>query len=351
MKKLDVFITIFSLTMAVFFVRLFWQEYTRTLTKLNEEPVGFVIFKQRTAQRMFADRFVWDMLRQSSPLYNGDTIRTIQLSEVVIVLKDEVSKLTIFENTMIKIFYNDKEGATVDFSQGNLEINSGTARVTVVSGSSVITVEGQTDFILNEQGLSFSVLEGSVNMDGEEIEAGEILFIDHNGERIEAPAIADDSVTVETETTPTEIEVAGTSITPTPTAAQTATRALTPEERAKPFFDRGVQVFNREDFDSAIDEFTEAIQFNPNSAASYNFRGRAFLETGDLDRAQADFEKCIQLDPNIADAYAGIGNIYLIKGDNRAIERLENAVRLEPGNAQYRELLETARRREEISIE
>ena len=189
-KAIDLAIIILCLAGSTVSAITFWQVYNRTLSKLNEEPIGTVVFKQRTAQRRFADRFVWDRLKQLSPLYNGDTIRTIELSEAVISFKDDVSQLTIFENTMIKLFYNDKDGARVDFSGGNLEVSSGDASVTVVSGSSVITVEGQADFVMSDEVLSFSVLEGTVNFDGEEIESGEIIAIDQHGVRSIKPAIA-----------------------------------------------------------------------------------------------------------------------------------------------------------------
>ena len=70
---------------------LFWKEYNRTLTKLNEEPIGTIVFKKRTAQRKFSDRVVWDTLKQESPVYNGDTIRTIDQSEASITFRDQVT--------------------------------------------------------------------------------------------------------------------------------------------------------------------------------------------------------------------------------------------------------------------
>ena len=189
-KAVDLAIIILCLAGSTISAIAFWQVYDRTLTKLNEEPVGTIVFKKRTAQRKFEDRLVWDRLKQSSPLYNGDTIRTIELSEAVITFRDEISHLTIYENTMIKIFYDDKDGIRIDFSAGNMEVNSGLGGIIVTSGASTITVEGQADFNKSESGFNFSVLSGSANFDGEEVESGRILAMDQHGVRSIKPAIA-----------------------------------------------------------------------------------------------------------------------------------------------------------------
>ena len=189
-RAIDLAIIVLCLAGSVFSAITFWRVYDRTLSKLTEEPVGIIVFKQRTAQRRFEDRLVWDRLKQNSPLYNGDTIRTIELSEAIITFRDEVSGLIIYENTMIRIFYNDTDGVRVEFTSGNLEVNSGTASITVTSGSSVITVEGMADFTKSEEGLGFAVLSGSAVFDGEEIESGSIIAIDQHGVRDTRPAIA-----------------------------------------------------------------------------------------------------------------------------------------------------------------
>ena len=168
----------------------FWQEYNRTLTKLNEEPIGTIVFKKRTAQRRFIDRVVWDRLRQASPVYNGDMIRTIELSEAVITFQDEVTHLTLDENTIIQIFYSDLEGARIDFSGGNLEVNASSKKVVISSGSSAIIVEGQAKLNKSQEGFRLSVVEGQASYDGSKVEPGTILALDNKGERSTIPAIA-----------------------------------------------------------------------------------------------------------------------------------------------------------------
>jgi hypothetical protein len=189
-KLIDAAVILFCFVGSIASGTAFWSEYTRTLTKLNEDPVAVIVFKKRTAQRKFIDRVVWDTLKQSSPVYNGDTIRTIEFSEAVVTFKDEVTNLTLNENTLIQIFYNDIDGARIDFSGGNLEVISGESGVVITSGSSAITVDGQANFNKNEKGFNISVLKGEAGFNGEIIESGNILAIDANGERDTSPAIA-----------------------------------------------------------------------------------------------------------------------------------------------------------------
>ncbi|MDR2965483.1 MAG: hypothetical protein LBU88_06885 [Treponema sp.] len=189
-KAIDLAIILFCLAGSVTSGAVFWQEYNRTLTKLNEDPIGTIVFKKRTAQRKFIDRSVWDTLKQTSPVYNGDTIRTIEFSEVIINFKDEVTHLALYEKTLIQVFYSEVDGAKIDFTGGQMEIDSGSGSVTITSGSSAITIEGQVNLDKRSEGFSLSVLEGEASFNGEKIEAGNILTLNAEGERDNRPAIA-----------------------------------------------------------------------------------------------------------------------------------------------------------------
>ncbi len=117
----------------------FWQELNKTLVKLNEEPIATITFKQNTAQRKFSDDFVWDRLRQNSPVYNGDTIRTAELSEATIYFNDG-NIMDLSENTMARISLG-KEGETaVDFSGGQIAVQAAESGLTITSGSSVVDI-------------------------------------------------------------------------------------------------------------------------------------------------------------------------------------------------------------------
>jgi tetratricopeptide (TPR) repeat protein len=55
-------------------------------------------------------------------------------------------------------------------------------------------------------------------------------------------------------------------------------------------------------FNSALDEFTIAIAFNPNFAEAYYRRGKIRLSLNDQKGAYFDFAKALQLDPRLLSA-------------------------------------------------
>jgi len=189
-RAVDLLIILLCLAGSIASGSAFWKEYTRTLTKLNEEPVGTIVFKKRTAQRKFNDRLVWDRLRQTSPVYNGDTIRTIELSEAIITFRDEAAHIALNENTMIQIFYNEIDGVRIDLAGGSLEVISVSGSVLITGGVDEIVVEGRANLEKNKEGLSFSVLEGTASFKGERIQPGQAIVMDQAGGISRDPAIA-----------------------------------------------------------------------------------------------------------------------------------------------------------------
>jgi hypothetical protein len=132
--------TLFFLAVAGAALFFFYRDLTATLTRLNEKPIATVILRDRVVQRHFSDRLVWDMLRNGSPVYAGDTIRTADLSGVEIVFTNKDS-VELGENSMAQLFFG-KEGATVDISDGSISAKSGGGgkALTLVSGGKQIKV-------------------------------------------------------------------------------------------------------------------------------------------------------------------------------------------------------------------
>ena len=188
LARIDILIIVFCLVGAVIFSAAFRQEYFNTLVK-NEEPVGEITFKKRSAQRKFIDRGMWDRLKQSSPVYNGDTIRTIEQSEAVVIFQDQVTYLTLDESTMIQIFFDNISGAKIDFSGGNMEVVSENKNIVISSGDSTIVLDGQARMNKNEEEFVLSVLEGQASFDETKIEAGNVLALDAKGVIIIKPVI------------------------------------------------------------------------------------------------------------------------------------------------------------------
>lgn len=96
---------------------LFYNNFFRSLSKQNEEPLATITFKYKTAQRKFLGKVVWDRLRQNSPVYNGDIIHTSALSEATLWFSDGTS-MELSENTMAQVFVTDDGQLSADLDSG-----------------------------------------------------------------------------------------------------------------------------------------------------------------------------------------------------------------------------------------
>ncbi len=74
-------------------------------------------------------------------------------------------------------------------------------------------------------------------------------------------------------------------------------------ERAQDQIDRGAASFQQGDYDAAIDDFSEAIRLNPNSAIAYNNRGFSWARKGAHEKAINDYSEAIRHDPTLTFAY------------------------------------------------
>ena len=98
---------------------------------------------------------------------------------------------------------------------------------------------------------------------------------------------------------------------------------------------RGMAYRNKGDYDLAIEDFGKAIQLNPNFAEAYFSRGVAYDEKGEFDRAIQDYTEVIQLNPNFAEAYFGRGGTSVKQGDfDRAIEDFTEVIQLNPNSGE-----------------
>ena len=104
-------------------LQLFCNSFFRALTKQNESPIAEITFKYRTAQRKFLERVVWDRLRQHSPIYNGDTINTADLSEAEITFQNGTT-LNLADNSMAQVFLHDDGTFSTDLKNGFATIDS-----------------------------------------------------------------------------------------------------------------------------------------------------------------------------------------------------------------------------------
>lgn len=177
---------------------LFYKNFFRALTKLNEEPIATITFKYKTAQRKFLDRVVWDRLRQNSPVYNGDTIHTSSLSEATIWFSDG-NIMDLSENTMAQVFLSEDKALRAELSGGSAVLDSSGAQdgmtlssdgisVRLEKGSS-LSAKALADKSSAQKNLSLQVMSGSAGVQNENgaeksfaIGQGDSLVFAENGD-------------------------------------------------------------------------------------------------------------------------------------------------------------------------
>ncbi|MHC6203961.1 FecR domain-containing protein [Breznakiellaceae bacterium SP9] len=197
-RALDAAVILFCLAGAAVSLNLFWRDMFQTLRMQNLVPVGTISFKYKTAQRRLSDRVLWDQLQQESPVYNGDTIRTAELSEAVLHFPDGAS-IDINENTLIQI-QTSGDRTWVDLEDGSVSLETGSSGTSgPVLSAKGNTVEAAPGSILiaeaGEQGMSLRVSEGSVRLtdaagESREESAGAVIRLAPTGlERSEPAAV------------------------------------------------------------------------------------------------------------------------------------------------------------------
>jgi tetratricopeptide (TPR) repeat protein len=99
---------------------------------------------------------------------------------------------------------------------------------------------------------------------------------------------------------------------------------------ADAFLYRGIAWHAKKDFDRAIADYTVAIELEPTPLA-YLDRGIALAIKRDLDRAIADYDAAIRLFPKYTEAYYWRGHAWKDKGSfDRATADYNEAIRLDP---------------------
>ncbi len=67
------------------------------------------------------------------------------------------------------------------------------------------------------------------------------------------------------------------------------------EQKAEISVELGIRYFKEDNFDLAIEMFTQAIQLNPNNDGAYFYRGVCYEEQKDYELALKDCEKVLEL--------------------------------------------------------
>ncbi len=94
---------------------------------------------------------------------------------------------------------------------------------------------------------------------------------------------------------------------------------------------RGLDAFQRADYDQAIVAFDELIRLDPNHSEAHRWRGDASLNRREFDRALSEYDEAIRLNPKNGMAYSSRGAALTGKGEfDKAIASFDEAIRLDP---------------------
>jgi Tfp pilus assembly protein PilF len=103
------------------------------------------------------------------------------------------------------------------------------------------------------------------------------------------------------------------------------------------YLSRGEAYYSRDELGAALADINQAIRLDPQFAAAYDARGRAYRFHPD--RALLDFDIAIKLDPQFARALVDRGAVYRLNGDlDRSLADLDEAIRLDPDNTRAYEV-------------
>jgi tetratricopeptide (TPR) repeat protein len=102
---------------------------------------------------------------------------------------------------------------------------------------------------------------------------------------------------------------------------------------ADAYYNRGYAYGGKSQDQQALNDLDQALKLKPDYALVFQIRGSIYLRQGDYDRALHDFDELVRVAPNEPLSFDYRGNAYDSKGDyDRALQDLDKAVKLGPKN-------------------
>jgi Flp pilus assembly protein TadD len=118
------------------------------------------------------------------------------------------------------------------------------------------------------------------------------------------------------------------------------------ERSAEQYNRLGLAAYQEQDYDSALTNYSQAIQLAPDYGDAYTGRGMTYYVKKEYDHAIADWTEAIRFIPNDALLYIARANAYTSKNDFvRARADWETALKIDPQNANALSNLEALRQR------
>ena len=145
---------------------LFVTDLDAVSMRTGEKELGSVVFKKLTATRKAPGGLGWERMRNNSPVYDADTLRTAGFSEASVFFDDGTS-LDMLENSMLRLDFGGK-AKNLEFLSGEISVGS-SAKATsyTISGTAgKISVEkgSKASFSREADTLSVDVSRGSASI-------------------------------------------------------------------------------------------------------------------------------------------------------------------------------------------
>ena len=97
----------------------------------------------------------------------------------------------------------------------------------------------------------------------------------------------------------------------------------------------GTLLLDRGQVSEAIDQFQQALRFEPDDAEAHNNLGGLLAKQSQMDEAIHQFQEATRLEPDHPHAHYNLGNALLIKGQiDEAIRQFQEVIRLKPDHAE-----------------
>ncbi len=162
----DGLVTILAGLLSGLFLFYFFLDLNAISSHGSERELGTIVFRKQTATRKSSDSQVWERLRNQSPVYQSDTLRTADGSEAVVNFADGLS-LDILQNTMLKLTMKGRSKA-VDFSEGSITLRGSSSQGPIVLGdtgkSLVLSPDAQVVLSKKADTMSLELSQGTASV-------------------------------------------------------------------------------------------------------------------------------------------------------------------------------------------
>ncbi|XP_075038882.1 small glutamine-rich tetratricopeptide repeat-containing protein beta isoform X2 [Mixophyes fleayi] len=127
------------------------------------------------------------------------------------------------------------------------------------------------------------------------------------------------------------------------TPAESPSSAPADLERAEQLKDEGNNYMKEQNYDAAVDCYSQAVELDPNNAVYYCNRAAAHSQLGHHSDAITDCEKAISIDAKYSKAYGRMGRaLAALNKYKEAIGNYQKALDLDPENESYKSYLKMA---------